>query len=134
MIITRYKAKTSSVDTLEGIKLRAIESLNNNVDKIYKEYLTQYPELEQDSFSQKATEAFKVIKNTSLDLSETPYLAMLTGGESIELRNALATAVNEKVKFVTSLETFAVSKRDEIKAADSIEAVEKIDITVPSLG
>lgn len=134
MTITRYKVKAVIPTTLEEAKSLAIKTLNEKVDDTYKNYLVQYPEIEQTSFTQKATEAFKVVKDSTLDLSETPYLTMLTGGESKELRNALATAVTEKVKFVTSLETFAVSKRDEIKAANSIEAVEKIDITIPSLG
>lgn len=134
MTITRYKAETIISNTVEEAKEVAIKTLNVNVDKVYKSYLIQYPELEQSSFTQKANEAFKVIKDSTLDLSETPYLSMLTGGESKELRNALAAAVNEKIRFITSLETFAVSKRDEIKAAASIEAVEKIDLSVPTLG
>ncbi|EAI8859761.1 hypothetical protein [Campylobacter fetus] len=134
MTITRYKSETIIPTTLEEAKAIAINTLNEKIDAAYKNYLAQYPEIEQASFTQKATEAFKVVKDNTLDLSETPYLTMLTGGENKELRNALATAISEKVKFITGLETFAVSKRDEIKAAKSIEAVEKIDITIPSLG
>ncbi|KGT36604.1 hypothetical protein KU70_04560 [Campylobacter fetus] len=134
MTITRYKSETIIPTTLEEAKAIAINTLNEKIDAAYKNYLAQYPEIEQASFTQKATEAFRVVKDNTLDLSETPYLTMLTGGENKELRNALATAISEKVKFITGLETFAVSKRDEIKAAKSIEAVEKIDITIPSLG
>ncbi|TWO22630.1 hypothetical protein YZ82_01560 [Campylobacter hyointestinalis] len=134
MTITKYKSKTIIPTTLEEAKSIAINTLNEKIDAIYTNYLTQYPEIEQASFTQKATEAFKVAKDSTLDLSETPYLTMLTGGENKELRNALATAVNEKVKFITNLEIFAVSKRDEIKAAKSIEVVEKIDTTIPSVG
>ena len=123
---------SEKVSFLNIIKQKRIEMLNKNVDAAYKQYLSQYPELEQASFTQKAQEAFRVVRNEDIDLSETPYLSSLTNDDK-NLRNELAKAVNEKVKFITNLEAWTVKVRDSIKGAETADDVEKIDISIPSM-
>lgn len=117
---------------LDGWKNAYIKAFNEVANKAYSEYLANYPELEQSTFSQKANEAFKVMENENTPLSDTPFLANLAG-KNLQARNALAKAVNEKVVYITGLESFCVLKRDEIKAAQSLEALRNIVIDLSDL-
>lgn len=117
---------------LDGWKSAYIKSFNLYANKAYKKYLEQYPDLEQSSFTQKAQEAFKVIENENIELSETPYLSNLVN-KNKSARNELAKAVNQKVVYITSFEQFCVAKRDSIKACKTIEEVKSIVIDLSDM-
>lgn len=117
---------------LDEAKQAYIKAFNEVANKAYSEYLSNYPDLEQSTFSQKANEAFKVMENENTPLSETPFLANLAG-KNLQARNALAKAVNEKVVYITGLESFCVLKRDEIKAAKSLDELRNITIDLSDL-
>lgn len=118
--------------SLEAVKSTYIKAFNEVANKAYSEYLSNYPDLEQSTFSQKANEAFKVMENEDTPLSDTPFLANLAG-KNLQARNALAKAVNEKVAYITGLESFCVLKRDEIKAASNLDELRNIVIDLSDL-
>lgn len=117
---------------LDEWKEHYIGAFNQYANEVYFAYLQKYPELEQSTFTQKANEAFKVMENENTPLSQTPFLSHLSG-KTLEARNALAHAVNEKVVYITGLETFCVLKRDEIKAAGSLDELRNIVIDLSDL-
>uniref|UniRef100_UPI003AF81C86 hypothetical protein n=1 Tax=Campylobacter fetus TaxID=196 RepID=UPI003AF81C86 len=123
-------AKFGQVVDLNFLKEVKIRALNEAMDAVYKAYLKKYPEIEQQSFTQKAQEAFKVIVNNAVALNDTPYLANLTNNDKAK-RDELAINVNAKVVYITALEAFGAAKRDEIKAASSIANLNKISVELP---
>ncbi|WP_419258520.1 hypothetical protein [Campylobacter fetus] len=124
-------AKFGQVVDLNFLKEVKIKALNESMDAVYKAYLKKYPEIEQQSFTQKAQESFKVIANIDTPLNDTPYLANLTNNNKAK-RDELAINVNAKVVYITALEAFGVAKRDEIKAATSIANLNKISLELPN--
>ena len=118
--------------SLDEWKREYIEAFNQSANEVYAEYLRKYPDLEQNTFSQKANEAFKVKTNENTPLNETPFLTFLAG-ENLEARNALAQAVIAKVAYITKFESFCVEKRDAIKACNSIEEIRDIIIDLSDL-
>lgn len=109
-----------------------IKVFNEVANKAYKEYLSNYPELEQSTFSQKANEAFRVMANQDLELTDTPFLSSLVKNDK-EKRNQLARDVQNKVLYITTLESFCVEKRDAIKACNSIEEIKNITLDLSDL-
>ena len=63
--------------SLDEWKREYIEAFNQSANEVYAEYLRKYPDLEQNTFSQKANEAFKVKTNENTPLNETPFLTFL---------------------------------------------------------
>uniref|UniRef100_UPI0013D3CFAB hypothetical protein n=1 Tax=Campylobacter fetus TaxID=196 RepID=UPI0013D3CFAB len=124
-------AKFGQVVDLNFLKEVKIKVLNEAMDAVYKAYLAKYPEIEQQSFTQKAQEAFKVVVNNEVALSDTPYLANLVNNDKAK-RDELAIKVNAKAVYITALEAFGVAKRDEIKAATSIANLNKISTELPN--
>ena len=124
-------AKFGQVVDLNFLKEVKIKVLNEAMDAVYKAYLAKYPEIEQQSFTQKAQEAFKVVADSEVALSDTPYLANLVNNDKAK-RDELAINVNAKVVYITALEAFGVTKRDEIKAATSIANLNKISTELPN--
>lgn len=113
--------------SLDEWKREYIEAFNQSANEVYAQYLRKYPDLEQNTFSQKANEAFKVRGNENTPLNETPFLSFLAG-ESLEARNALAKAIIAKVAYITKFESFCVKKREEIESAGSRELLTHIII------
>ena len=109
-----------------------IKAFNQHANDAYFNYLQKYPELEQSTFTQKANEAFKVIANENIDLTDTPFLSSLVKNDK-EKRNQLARDVQNKVLYITTLESFCVEKRDAIKACNSIEELKNITLDLSDL-
>ncbi len=120
--------RIANTPTLEELKEIKISQLNRKANEQYRAYLSKYPEIEIDSFKEKAKETALVMLDNNVALEQTPYLSGLTGNTSIEARNTLAFAVNAKVQETAQLEAYAVSKRDEIKVCTTIEELEAVEI------
>jgi len=117
--------------TLEELKAESLRQVIDKSNANYNTFVGKYPSVEGKSFEKKAEEAYRVSADNSIPLAETRYLTDLTGGidnSTIELRNALADAVNEKTFMMAQLETWGVLKRDEINSCTTIEALEAIVI------
>lgn len=91
-----------------------LKLLNDYVDIIYTKYISKYPEVERSTFHQKAIEAKKVIEDNEIPMSETPYLAELTYGDSEE-RLRLAKSIMKKVSYVAKLERYSFIYRKFLK-------------------
>lgn len=124
--IAREAATELNALYLSETKLKKIKDLNTYIDTKLQAYLSKYPEVEKQSFPFKKQEAREVQKNQNLPLEDTPVLAGLTGNTTIENRNALALAVQTKVAELTTLEAFAVQKREAIKQATTKTELEAI--------
>ena len=120
--------RIASLPSLEDAIALKIKSLNEKVNEQYKAYLSKYPEIEIESFKNKANESALVIADNNIALSQTPYLTKLTGNTTIEARNSLAFAVDVKIQETAQLESYAVTKREEIKACKNIEDLELIEL------
>ena len=112
--------------TLEELKSQKIAELNNKVNEQYMTYLSKYPEIEIESFKDKAKETALVMADNNIALSQTPYLTKLTGNTTIEARNSLAFAIDVKIQETAQIESYAVSTRDLIKACETAEEIEAI--------
>ena len=121
----RLKAEANK-PSLEELKELKITELNNKVNVQYKAYLSKYPDIEIESFKEKAKETALVIADNNIALTQTPYLTKLTQNTSIEARNSLAFAVDTKIQETAQLESYAVSTRDLIKACETVEELEAI--------
>lgn len=111
--------------TFEQEKQEKLEELNAYVNAQFKAYLEKYPDVEVQSFTVKSAEAAKVAVNPETPLSDTPYLSALTNND-LTARNALAEAVNAKVKENAALESFAVQTRDKVKACKTQEELNNV--------
>jgi len=118
-------AKYSNI--LDAVKAYKITLIKEKFDKAYRNYISKYPEVEVASFKDKATEAAKVIKDPDTTLEDTPYLSALTDYDK-DKRNALAKIIDKKIKEVATLEKYASEKRDEIKACNTLEELERVVI------
>ncbi len=125
----KAQREAQSLPTLEDLKTSKINALNAYFNEQYKFYLAQYPEIEQDSFKDKAKESALVIDDAAVPLSSTYYLTKLakadlamlgnttpTEAEITTVRNEIAVAVDAKADFVSKTERQAVYLRDAIKA------------------
>lgn len=118
--------RIASLPTLEKLKELKIVELNNKVNAQHKAYLSKYPEIEIESFKEKARETALVIADNNIPLSQTPYLAKLIGNTTIEARNSLAFAIDVKIQETAQVESYAVNTRDLIKACETAEELEAI--------
>lgn len=111
--------------TFEQQKQEKLESLNAHVNEQFKSYLAKYPEVEVQSFTQKAQESALVLSDENTPLTLTPYLSALTNND-LTARKELANAVQAKVLENAQIEAFAVKTRDAIKACTTVEELEKV--------
>ena len=118
--------RLANLPTFEELKELKILELNSKVNEQYSAYLSKYPEIEIESFKEKARETALVIADNSIALSQTPYLTKLTGNTTIEARNSLAFAIDMKIQETAQIESYAVSTRDLIKACETEEELEVI--------
>lgn len=112
--------------TLEQLKSQKISELNAQMNMQYKEYLSKYPEIEIESFKEKARETALVIADNSIPLSQTPYLTKLTQNTTIEERNSLAFAIDVKIQETAQIESYSANVRDLIKSCETVEEIEAI--------
>lgn len=111
--------------TLDELRAKKLEDLKAYIDEHYKAYVSKYPEVEVQSFKDKAAEAALVKKDANTPLEDTPYLSALANND-VNARNALAAAVSAKVNKIAQLEALGSSLRDRIKAATTVEELEAI--------
>jgi hypothetical protein len=113
--------KDTSIDTL---KLDKIQQLHNKYQAEYDAYLAQYPKREVATFATKQAEATAyTIDNTA----PTPSIDAMVGGDAT-LKAELITAIMAKVAYLASQEGQMIAKRDAIKACETIEELEGIEI------
>lgn len=128
--VVREILQNEIVQTFDELKAEKLNNLKIKTDKLYQEYLLKYPDVEVASFQNKASESALVMSDNNIALSLTPYLSALTGNTTIENRNALAFAVNAKVIEMVLLESNAVTLRDAIKKATTMEELETIRVQI----
>jgi hypothetical protein len=117
-----FKFGANVLETFKKLKLKEVKEC---IDNKYKEYLAKYPEVEVDSFQNKAKEALLVKKDSNTALEDTPYLSALANN-TMDARNALADAVNNKIVEAAQLESNGVALRDSVLNATTIEDVKNI--------
>ena len=111
--------------SFEQQKQDKLDELNAYVNEKLNLYLAKYPEVEVQSFTQKANESSMVITDNNTPLTLTPYLSALTNNDLIA-RKELANAVQAKVLENAQLEAFAVATRDAIKACTTEEELNNV--------
>lgn len=125
--ILAYEEPTIPVLSLEELKILKIEELNSKVNREYRAYLAKYPEIEVESFKNKANEASLVMENNQIPLASTPYLSKLASND-ITTRNDIALAVDTKMTETAQIEAQAVAIRDAIKSCTTLEELEAIKV------
>ena len=125
-IPNEYLVSSNVLDCLKEFK---IQKAKEHMDELYRRYLKKYPEVERQSFKDKAREAALVMKNkaSNIDtpLEDTPYLSALTAND-VTARDALAEAIDAKIKEYAALEAQGYALRDTIKNATKVN--ELLDI------
>lgn len=112
----------------EAQRMAKLYDLKIYIDQKTSEYKSKYPNIEVESFKEKASEAVKVVKvDYDLPLTETPTLSELTGWTTIASRNALADSVYEKFSESLATEATGVQLRDAIKAATTQAELDSIN-------
>ena len=111
--------------SLNELKIEKLDDLKAYIDERYQSYITKYPEVEVQSFKDKAQEAALIEKDANTPLEDTPYLPALASND-IDARNALADAISAKVNEVAQLEALGSNLRDRINSATTVDELEAI--------
>jgi len=115
---------TENVKIFNEQKQDKINQLHTKYQKMYDDYLAQYPKREVDSFATKQAEATAyTIDNTA----STPIIDAIVGNNAT-LKSAYITAVMAKVTALAQQEGQMVAIRDSIKACTTQSELDAIVI------
>lgn len=107
-----FIAKVVKTPTLDKQKQGKIKQLQDKYQKMYDDYLSQYPKREIDSFAVKQAEA---IAYTASSTAPTPIIDALVNND-LTLKDAYVASVMAKVTALAQQEGQMVAIRDRIKA------------------
>lgn len=109
---------------IERLRASLIKKIHTEYDVAFEEYYTLYPKGEIESFSTKQEEAraWKADNNAS-----TPFIDALTGNDAVK-KVELLSAIWSKIEYLAQLESSVVHKRDAIKACETLEELEALEV------
>ncbi len=124
--------RVASLPSLEELKLLKIKELHEKDNEAYEAYLNFYPTKEVKSFEAREKEAFAYKQDNN---APTPIIDALVGyNPAGDLATERAKkeehidAVLAKVAFIARSAGILIEKRDVIKACNSIQELEQIEI------
>jgi len=100
------------ISYFEKVKQDKINQLHAKYQKMYDDYLAQYPQREVDSFPTKQAEALAYTANNT---ASTPIIDAIVGSNAA-LKSAYITSIMAKVTALAQQEGKMVTIRDSIKA------------------